>query len=83
MKQQFKSLLLCVFASMFFLLSCKKEKAQPKCSPLKATYTTTNEILSPPPYAATKNYRNRAFLSFGGKQICGHLYVELNYIAPF
>jgi hypothetical protein len=49
MKQQFKTLLLSVFAFMFLLLSCTKEKAQPKCSPLKATYTTTNEILSPPP----------------------------------
>ncbi len=49
MKQQFKSLLFCVLASMFLILSCKKEKSQPKCSPIKASYTTTNEILSPPP----------------------------------
>jgi hypothetical protein len=49
MKQQFKSLLLCVLASMFLLLSCKKEAPQPKCSPIKGSYTTTNEVLSPPP----------------------------------
>lgn len=66
MKQQFKGVLLFVFASMFFLSSCKKETASvqenetfalsaklnavTKMVPIKATYTTTNELLSPPPF---------------------------------
>ncbi len=74
MKQQFKVVLLCVFVSMYFLSSCKKEiasvqeketasaqengtfavsaklNAVTKMVPIKATYTTTNEILNPPPF---------------------------------
>ncbi len=49
MKQQSKSLLLCVLASIFLISSCKKEEAQLKCSPLEASYTTTSEVLAPPP----------------------------------
>ena len=49
MKQSSKSLLLGVLASMFLILSCQKEEDQLKCSPLAASYTTTSEILAPPP----------------------------------
>ncbi len=65
MKQQFKNPLLCVFASMIFLFSCKKETVSVnenetvsaiakkneanKMVPFKGTYTTTVEVLTGPP----------------------------------
>ena len=65
MKQQFSAALLCLFASMYFLLSCKKESATipengmdeaslkmsqaTKTVPIKGTYATVTEILSSPP----------------------------------
>ena len=83
MKQQSKSLLLCVLAFIFLISSCKKEEAQLKCSPIEASYTTTSEVLAPAPMLQQRITATGQSTHLGESEHIAIVTVDLTTPPPF